>query len=60
MSIKKKRYFQNTAKSNQQLIVDVSLRMLAMSMNKNCSCLFSMSGDLDENVNSSSCVDSRV
>ena len=53
-----KRYF--LAKSNQQSIVDVSLFMLAMFMSKNCSCLVSMADDLDENVKSSSYVDSRV
>ena len=52
------RYF--LAKSNQQSIVDVSLFILAMFMSKNCSCLVSMSDDLDENVKSSSDVDSRV
>ena len=53
-----KRYF--LAKSNQQSIVDVSLFMLAMFMSKNCNCLVSMSDYLDENVKSSSYVDSRV
>ena len=48
------------AKSNQQWIVDVSLFMLAMSISKNCSYLVRMSDDLDENVKSSSYVDSRV
>ena len=57
ISIKNKRYFQ--AKSNQQSIVDVSLFKLAMSMSKKCSYLVSMSDDLDENVKSSSYVDSR-
>ena len=38
------------AKSNQPSIVDVSIFMLAMFMSKNCSCLVSMSDDLDENV----------
>ena len=57
ISIKKKNVL---AKSNQQSIVDVSLFMLAMFMSKNCSCLVSISYDLDENVKSSSDVDSRV
>jgi hypothetical protein len=48
------------AKSNQQSIRDVSLFILAMFMSKNCSCLVSMSDDLDENVKSSSNVDSQV
>ena len=48
------------AKSNQQSIRDVSLFILAMFMSKNCSCLVSMSDDLDENVKSSSDVDSHV
>ena len=53
-----KRHF--LAKSNQQSIVNVSLFMLAMFVSKNCSCLVSMSDDLDENVKSSIYVDSRV
>ena len=53
-----KRYF--LAKSNQQSIEDVSLFMLAMFMSNNCSCLVSIYDDLDENVKSSSYVDSRV
>ena len=43
-----KRYF--LAKSNQQLIVDVSLFILAMFMSKNCSCLVSKSDDLNEKL----------
>ena len=54
----KKQYF--LAKSNQQWVVDGSLFMLAMIMSKNCSCLVSMSNDSDENLKSSSDVDSHV
>ena len=52
-----KRYF--LAKPNQQSFVDVSLFKLAMFMSKNCICLARVSDDLDENVKSSSYVDSR-
>ena len=52
--------FENKWKSNQQSIIDVLLFMLVMFMSKNCSCLVSMSDDLDENVKRSSNVDSRV
>ena len=53
-----KRYFLAILK--QQWIVDVSLFMLAMFMSKNCSCLVSMSDELDENLKSSSYVDNHV
>ena len=38
-------------------IIDVSLFVLVMIKSKNCSCLVSMSNDLDENMKSSGYVD---
>ena len=52
--------YRKTTNLSQQLIVGVSLFVLAVIMSKNCTCLVSISDDLDENVKTAAMLTAMV